>query len=130
MEIDVNKKPQHQQSPRVIPIKQATTPQPMNFTQSTFYQQKSPTAGTNDFSSTIRDTNPLVDQFRSTYNSMMHTFTPEEFNDYTQVRGDYNRFAHLLQFKNDLKIKKADVMNTDQNEALQKLREKIRNRTT
>jgi hypothetical protein len=53
-------------------------------------------------------------------------------NDYHTELADYNRFAHLLSFKNTVgaPIKRAEIMNHNRNEALLKIREKIRMRST
>ena len=45
--------------------------------------------------------------------------------DETLDRG-YNRFAHVLQFDGSTGIRKAEVVNGQRNEALQRIRERIR----
>ena len=82
----------------------------------------------------------LQEIMRNTHNSFLSSVPTtkfqspsSEYEDHqpilSNVLSQYNRFAHLLQFKTDQKIKRADVMNINRNEALIKIREKIKNRS-
>lgn len=81
----------------------------------------------------------LQEIMRNTHNSFLSSVPTTKFQSPSSEYGDqpilsnelseYNRFAHLLQFKTDQKIKRADVMNINRNEALIKIREKIKNRS-